>query len=62
MRAAVASDDLECDPDLPGWEQHIADRAPALRAGRIKAVPAEEVDLMLGCSGDPPASTLDQIS
>lgn len=61
MRAAVGND-LERDPDLTEWEQHITDRTADLRAGRIKAVPAEEVDLMLGCSGEPPASTLDEIS
>lgn len=51
--------------DLPAleWEQRIADRARDHRAGTDAAVPAAEVDRLLGLEGEAPADgALDSIS
>ncbi|AFV88093.1 MULTISPECIES: type II toxin-antitoxin system RelB family antitoxin [Propionibacteriaceae] len=58
----VVREVLERDLGALEWEQRIADRAADLRAGRVKAVSADEVDRQLGLDGEPPATSLDDIS
>jgi len=59
----VVREVLERDLGNLEWELRIADRARAYRAGDLQAVPASEVDHLLGLDGATPASdALDSIS
>jgi RHH-type rel operon transcriptional repressor/antitoxin RelB len=59
----VVREVLERDLAALEWEQRIADRARAHRAGTVTAVPASEVDQALGLEGVAPADdALDSIS
>lgn len=58
----IVREALERDLASLEWEQRIAERAAAHRAGRIRAVPAGEVDRQLGIDGDPAPDSLESIS
>ena len=58
----VVREVLERDLASLEWELRIADRAAAHRAGRVEAVPAEEVDRQLGLEGEPAADALKSVS
>lgn len=58
----VVREVLERDLETLEWEQRIIERAAAHRSGRADAVPAAEVDRILGLEGIPAAdNALDHI-
>jgi len=58
----VVREVLERDLGRLEWEHRVADRARAHRAGTVAAIPAAEVDRLLGLEGIPPADdALDSI-
>lgn len=58
----VVREVLERDLGRLEWEQRVSERAAAHRSGRAAAVPAAEVDRLLGLEGiSPAADALDNI-